>query len=603
MKRAAIVLVVLALVGAAGYWIYKVRYEAPPPSVMTSPVTRGDIVDAVGASGTLEAVTTVQVGTQVSGTIQELYADFNSIVRKGQVIARLDPSLFTTQIDQARANLVRAEADVERLRVALEDARSKLARAENLAEQQLIPAQDLEAAQLTVRSTEAQLRSSQAQVTQARATLNQNQVNLQHTVIEAPIDGIVISRNVDVGQTVAASMQAPTLFVLAADLTKMKVNASIDEADVGRIRPGQVVRFRVDAYPDRDFTGSVSQVRLQPVVTSNVVTYATVIDVPNPDLLLKPGMTANVNIEIARRENVLRAPNAALRFRPTAETFAALGLPVPEELTRPRGARSNARGTGEGTATPAAPGAPGTGVAAPAAPAAAPPAPGAVPGRVGDIGTLRTDVARARVDGSLQEQAPRPRGEGGRRPDGARGGSPEERRQQLRERLAQMPPGERAAFLERLKARGVDVTGLEPGASQPAAPQAPGGQRGRPAVAAQSAAPGPAARPAPGTTAAPGSPGTPATFDALFGPLPVTESVGRAWVYAEGQLRPVRLRLGVTDGTHTEVLEGEVTEGLPLVTNVAITQAAASNAGRSPLMGPQRGGPPGARNTGGGSRR
>ncbi len=349
MKRAAIVLVVLALVGAAGYWIYKVRYEAPPPSVMTSPVTRGDIVDAVGASGTLEAVTTVQVGTQVSGTIQELYADFNSIVRKGQVIARLDPSLFTTQIDQARANLVRAEADVERLRVALEDARSKLARAENLAEQQLIPAQDLEAAQLTVRSTEAQLRSSQAQVTQARATLNQNQVNLQHTVIEAPIDGIVISRNVDVGQTVAASMQAPTLFVLAADLTKMKVNASIDEADVGRIRPGQVVRFRVDAYPDRDFTGSVSQVRLQPVVTSNVVTYATVIDVPNPDLLLKPGMTANVNIEIARRENVLRAPNAALRFRPTAETFAALGLPVPEELTRPRGARSNARGTGEGT--------------------------------------------------------------------------------------------------------------------------------------------------------------------------------------------------------------------------------------------------------------
>ena len=165
--------------------------------------------------------------------------------------------------------------------------------------------------------------------------MNQNQVNLAHTVIEAPIDGLVISRNVDVGQTVAASMQAPTLFVLAADLTKMQVIANLDESDVGRIRPGQRVSFRVDAYPAEDFSGTVAQVRLQPIVQQNVVTYATVIDVPNVDLKLKPGMTANVNIEIARKQNVLRVPNAALRFRPTNEIFAALGQTPPEPDANP----------------------------------------------------------------------------------------------------------------------------------------------------------------------------------------------------------------------------------------------------------------------------
>ena len=180
-----------------------------------------------------------------------------------------------------------------------------------------------------MRSAEAQLRSQQAGVTQSQASLRQNQVNLQHTVIESPIDGLVISRNVDVGQTVAASMSAPTLFILAADLTKMQVLASLDESDVGRIRPGQIVRFRVDAFPTEEFIGTVTQVRLQPTTVQNVVTYQTVIDVPNPDLKLKPGMTANVNIEIARRSNVLRVPNTALRFRPTAEIFAALGQTPP----------------------------------------------------------------------------------------------------------------------------------------------------------------------------------------------------------------------------------------------------------------------------------
>ncbi len=347
MKKAVVTLLVLVVIGGSGYAYYRYSKAAPAPTVTTAPITRGDIVDRVGATGTLQAVTTVQVGTQVSGTIQNLYADFNSIVRKGQVLARLDPSLFQTQIEQARANLIRAQADLDRLRVGLDDARTKLGRAKELSDRQLLPRNELDAADINVRSAEAQIRSAQAQVTQAQASLNQNQVNLAHTVIEAPIDGLVISRNVDVGQTVAASMQAPTLFVLAADLTKMQVIANLDESDVGRIRPGQHVSFRVDAYPAEDFTGSVAQVRLQPIVQQNVVTYATVIDVPNVDLKLKPGMTANVNIEIARKQNVLRVPNAALRFRPTNEIFAALGQTSPE--TGREAGRDAAR-TGSGAA-------------------------------------------------------------------------------------------------------------------------------------------------------------------------------------------------------------------------------------------------------------
>jgi len=263
MKKLLLIVTALAVIAAGVGAYYRYRKAGPEPTVTTAAVSRGDIVDTVGATGTVQAVTTVQVGTQVSGTIQELHADFNSLVRKGQVIARLDPSLFETQIEQARANLIRAQADLERLKVTLDDARTKLKRAQELWAKKLIPQSELETADVNVRSTDAQIRSAQAQVTQAQAALNQNQVNLQHTVIRAPIDGLVISRNVDVGQTVAASMQAPTLFVLAADLTKMQVVANLDESDVGRIRPGQRASFRVDAYPTDDFVGSVAQVRLQ----------------------------------------------------------------------------------------------------------------------------------------------------------------------------------------------------------------------------------------------------------------------------------------------------------------------------------------------------
>src|SRR5205814_1356988 len=212
--------------------------------------------------------------------------------------ARLDPALFQAAVEQARANLAKSKADVEHNQVALLDAQQKYTRAQELAARSLLPQSDLDAAKIAVDSAQAMLQSSKASVEQAQANLNQAQVNLDHTIITAPIDGIVIQRNVDVGQTVAASMQAPTLFILAADLTKMQVNANIDEADVGRIRPGQHVTFHVDAYPTETFEGIVSQIRLQPVVVQNVTTYGTVIDVPNNQPKLKPGMTANVKVEI-----------------------------------------------------------------------------------------------------------------------------------------------------------------------------------------------------------------------------------------------------------------------------------------------------------------
>ena len=592
MRKILLTLVAVALIGGGAYAYYRYSQKPEPPTITTARVTRGDLAETVGATGALQAVTTVQVGTQVSGTIQELNADFNSLVRKGQVLARLDPSLIQSQIEQARANLIRAEADLERLRVSLDDSRTKFARAKELSAKKLIAQTELEAAEVAVRSAEAQLRSQQAGVTQSQASLRQNQVNLAHTVIESPIDGLVISRNVDVGQTVAASMSAPTLFVLAADLTKMQVLASLDESDVGRIRPGQAVRFRVDAFPTDEFTGSVTQVRLQPTTVQNVVTYQTVIDVPNPGLKLKPGMTANVNIEIARRENVLRVPNGALRFRPTAETFAALGQTPP-----PGGAGGGGRRGGAGPDTRNAP--------QTTAPAAAQPAVAQQPPAARPAAQQRPAAAPA-----AQDESPRisPRGDaavpqmgrgegrgeggGGGRGEGAgrRGG-----RGNMAERTANMTPEERELFMERMRARGF----TPPADGQASAATGRGGRGQGPRQQGQAQAARPAAAPAASSAT---------TFDALFGPLTQTESFGQVWLNKDNKLERVRLRLGISDGQQTELiqaLEGELQEGTEVVTNVitgAVRQTLQPQGGQGfpGLGGGRQGGFPGAGGGGGG---
>ncbi len=316
------VLVVLAAIAAA-FFLLRGRSEAT--AYTTGTVDRGDVVEVVGATGTLEAVTTVQVGSQVSGTIQSLYADFNSTVKKGQVIARLDPSILQARLGQAEANVLSARANVDRSQASVEDTKQKFARARELANQKLIAETDLETAKANHDGAVAQLKASQAAESQAVANLNQAKVDLSHTIIDTPIDGVVISRNVDVGQTVAASFQAPVLFVIANDLARMRVNAAVDEADVGRVREGQEVVFHVDAFPEREFNGVVEQVRLNPTTVSNVVSYNTIVAVDNRDLLLRPGMTATVSIVVRKAENALRLPAAALRFRPEGYQRPASG--------------------------------------------------------------------------------------------------------------------------------------------------------------------------------------------------------------------------------------------------------------------------------------
>jgi HlyD family secretion protein len=281
-----------------------------------APVTRGDLSVTVSATGALNPLIVVQVGSQVSGVIQSLNANFNSRVRKGQVIAQIEPSLFEAQVAQSQASLKSAEAARDKAAVAADDARRQLERVTELREKNLISESDVDSAKYAHQSALVELRVRDAAVAQARAALQQSEVSLRHTTIYAPIDGVVISRDVDVGQTVAASLQAPTLFSIAQDLARMQIETEVDEAFIGVVREGQPVKFSVFAYPSRTFTGQVAQVRLKPKVESGVVKYICVLHVNNDDFTLKPGMTATVTIEVDRHEGVLKVPNSALRYVP-----------------------------------------------------------------------------------------------------------------------------------------------------------------------------------------------------------------------------------------------------------------------------------------------
>jgi len=300
------------------------------PQYFTAKAERGDIHDVVEATGTIDAVTTVQVGSQVSGTISQLDADFNSRVKKGQVVAQIEPSLFEGALLQAKADQQNAMATAASARAELLKAKATAAqsaqdyaRYATLAKEGVVSQQQTDQAKATNDAAQAAVSSSEAQVNQALAAVKQKQAavdvaqtNLNHTTIHAPIDGIVTARNVDVGQTVAASLQAPTLFNIAQDLTKMRVYAKTDESDVGQIKPGQDVTFTVDAFPRDTFHGKVVQIRLNPTTVQNVVTYDTVVEFSNPDMKLYPGMTAYVTIPVANATNVMKVPDGALRFKP-----------------------------------------------------------------------------------------------------------------------------------------------------------------------------------------------------------------------------------------------------------------------------------------------
>ena len=299
-KKSLLALLVLAILGVIVWWLMPKKLAAENRYV-TAPLERGTITQAVAANGTLNPVRLVSVGSQVSGIVKKLYADFNDHVRAGQILLELDPALTQAQVQQSEANVSSATAS-------LELAQANATRMRSLFAQEYVSRQELDQA-------EQALKLAQAQVAVAQAQASRDRTNLANTVIRSPVSGVIVSREIDLGQTVAASFQAPVLFKIAQDLSKMQIDSSYAEADVGSIRAGQSASFRVDAFPDRNFSGVVRQVRLNPTTQQNVVTYNVVIAVDNPDKILMPGMTAYVSITTAQKENVLLVPNAALRLR------------------------------------------------------------------------------------------------------------------------------------------------------------------------------------------------------------------------------------------------------------------------------------------------
>ncbi len=361
MKRAGVLALLVVAAAAGGWYWYQSRSGDDEVRYRIAKVERGSIAAVVVASGTLNAVTTVQVGSQISGQVKEIFADFNTAVKKDQIIAQIDPATFELRVNQARADLDAAEgalavarsglaaqqAELGRVKVMLADAQRDYERKKTLVDKNYISGAELDKARTVLDSTreqlkavEAQAKVSQAQISSARAAvkqreslLKQAQVDLERTIIRAPVDGTVILRNVDAGQTVAASLQAPVLFTIAQDLRDMQVEAAIDEADVGRLRVGMPASFAVDAFPRRSFGGEIRQIRKSPQNVQNVVSYTVVISAANPDLALLPGMTANVRVAVENRASALKVPNAALRFRPagTVDLKAPADAPTQQQ--------------------------------------------------------------------------------------------------------------------------------------------------------------------------------------------------------------------------------------------------------------------------------
>ncbi len=310
-------------------------------------IDKGTVTALVDTTGTLNPVIIVDIGSQVSGKIENIYVDFNSRVKADQILTELEQLTFQTKVQQNEANYLSSVAALDKSKVSLENSEKKYMRAKSLFEKELISYEELESAEVLYLSAKADLQSSEARLAQAKAQLDTSKVDLTYTIIKSPIDGVVISRNVNVGQTVAASFQAPVLFQVANDLTKMQVECSVDEADIGRVKEGQTAQFTVDAFPNENFTGIVKQVRYAPEVIQNVVTYTTIVDVENPDIKLRPGMTATISIVVGEAKNALRVPNSALRFQPPPEVLQALFEEMRREMQAKRGQTAQADGQSE----------------------------------------------------------------------------------------------------------------------------------------------------------------------------------------------------------------------------------------------------------------
>jgi HlyD family secretion protein len=586
MKKLAAILIILALAGGGAYWYYVYGRTPEKASVVQAAISRGDIIEAVSATGTLEALRTVQVGPQVSGTIKDLHGvDFNSIVKKGQVLAELDPTLLQVQVDIQEANIARQQVDIENQKVQLENDKMMLKRTQEQFDKQLVSQQALEQAQLQVKSRNSQIASAEKQLVQANASLAQAKLNVEYCTVRSPIDGVVVDRRVDIGQTVQSSMNVATFFVVATDLTSLKLTAGVDEADIGKVRPNMTVTFSVDSYPQQTFHGSVNAVRLNATTQNNVVTYPVWIDVPNPDLKLRPSMTAQVKIIVHTAENVVRVPNQGLRFRPNSEIYLALGLTPPAAGQGGRGGRGGNASAGAGgqgasaqaTAAGSTPPAPGdaTGATPPSKPAAGTAAGSQVAPKAGQDGAGRQAPAGDTSGGSGRGN--RQPGQGGGGQSGGRG---------FGQGQSNLTPEQRQAMMDRFAAGGGQGSG--------------GGRGGRTGNRNQQPS---------NVVTGPVKPITERNadkIDELYEPMPPSVSPGQVWTWDEEkkELKQINIRVGITDGQFSQLLSGDLQVGQQIVTGVVLpVSQRPANQSNNPLMGPQRGNPgfgPGGGGPGGG---
>ncbi len=583
MKKLISLAVVLAI-AAAGYYYWDSQKAPEVPEFMKVTVSQGDVVEAVSATGTLQADRLVSVGSKVSGVIDELYTDFNQIVRAGQVLAKVNTDLLETQVRIQEANIARQEVDLESQRVQLADLEQNLTRTRELRAKQLVTQQALEAAELQVKSRVAQIKSAEQGMVQSRINLDQAKLNVTEATIKSPIDGVVVNRVVDRGQTVVGSQSATKFFDIATELTTLKLEGGVDEAEIGKVRTGMRVTFTVDAHGQREFVGEVTMVRINPTIQSNVVTYTTVVKVQNNDLSLKPGMTAAMKIEVARRNNVMRIPSAALRFRPTNDMWKALKRepPTPAGRGGAAGRTGGAPSTGSGQAPGATP-APAT-TPAPTTPAPAAATPQAAPQQAASAGSgqARGGDAGANPFASGGREGGR---SGGARPGGMSTLTPEQQKQM--EAIRALPRDQQMAAMAKL---GINFGGRTGGA----------GRGGRNGNAGQNAPVVPIAQR--GAT----------SIDQLFPELVRQPSRGQVYVlraadatHPFGKLERLDIQQGISDGAFTELVSGpaELAVGTELISNILmpwLTTTTGGAAATSPFNQQQgRGGMP---NMGGGGR-
>ena len=578
---------VILLVAAGGSWWYYVKYGTPPekPIINQATISSGKIVEAVQATGALEPLRRYDIGSQVSGVVKAIYVDYNSIVKEGQLMAEIDPQLLQVQVDIQTANIERQKSDIASQEVQLDDQKKQFERTKSLFERGLQNQQQYEAAELAIKTREASIASSKKSLVSAEASLNAAKLNVTYTKIVAPANGVVVERRVDVGQTVQASMTSPSFFIMNTPLENLKLTANVDEAEIGKIRTGMTVRFKVDSYGQQQFTGTVEAVRLNATNNNNVVTYPVWINVPNGELKLRPFMTAALSIVLSEVDNVVRIPSAALRFRPNSDVYKALGLEAPQQ----GGRITNQQGPPEASNNPPADGRAGQNARGGAAPGATPGvAPGAAPGSQRAPQQTMADGTtppggRTRQPGQGGQngaggqgaQAGQTRGQGGQQPGG-------------RGMNANLTPEQLKAFQDRFGAGAAGGRGGTGGGRGGA-----GGSRGGNNQGGRGGNAG-----GRGTQPATLSPELASQnadrIDQLWAPIVRRDQPGSVWKWDGKNLTEVKLWLGVSDGTFTELKSGDLKVGDQIVTSVTLPASMRPAATQNPLFGNQPGGRGGA---------